>query len=214
MIKPEEIIKSNRKSIALEITKEGKFIVRAPYFVTKKQIESFIAKKEAWIIAAQKRQKENAEKYSFGDVFDGKIVKILGDEYFIRLGNKNEITGNIIYLSDAKFLSAVLKNFAKEYLPERTAVLAEKFGFNYKQIKITSAKTRWGSCGKDNGICYSYRLICADKNTVDYVILHELAHTKEKNHGVGFYALLKKVCPNYKTYEKALKAYSYYTKDL
>jgi len=96
---------------------------------------------------------------------------------------------------------------AKQYLPERVAYFAEKFGFTYQNVFIKNAKSRWGSCSHINNINLNLHLMRLPDALCDYVILHELAHTIEKNHGPGFWNLLDSVCGNSKALDKKLKAY-------
>ena len=74
-------------------------------------------------------------------------------------------------------------------------------------VSINQAKTRFGSCNPKNSICFTYRLILYPKEAIDYVVVHELAHIKEKNHGKRFYALIKQYMPDYKQRENLLKTY-------
>ena len=92
-----------------------------------------------------------------------------------------------------KAIEATWKIEAKAYLPERLDLLAQKFGFKYKEVKISSAKTRWGSCSGRDNINLSLHLMRLPEQLIDYVLLHELCHTIEKNHGPRFWALLDKV---------------------
>ena len=71
---------------------------------------------------------------------------------------------------------------AKETLPQRTQELAAKHGFAYNKVSIRNTVTRWGSCSYQNNISFSLHLLRLPIELQDYVILHELAHTKEKNH--------------------------------
>ncbi|MEJ8801237.1 M48 family metallopeptidase [Pontibacter sp. H249] len=96
---------------------------------------------------------------------------------------------------------------AKQYLPGRVAYFAEKFGFTYENVFIKSAKGRWGSCSHTNNINLNLHLMRLPDALCDYVILHELAHTVEKNHGPHFWALLDSICGNAKALDKKLKAY-------
>jgi predicted metal-dependent hydrolase len=94
----------------------------------------------------------------------------------------------------AKALEATWQREAKEFLPKRTTELAQIHKFSFQKVKITSAKTRWGSCSGKNVICLSLHLMRLPDELLDYVILHELCHTIEKNHKQGFWSLLDKVC--------------------
>jgi predicted metal-dependent hydrolase len=101
-----------------------------------------------------------------------------------------------------------LKKEAKRVLPERVRELAQQFGFRYEDVKIQSSKTRWGSCSHKKSINLSFYLMLVPANLADYVILHELCHTKEMNHGDKFWALMDKVTDNKAYYlRQALKKY-------
>lgn len=98
-----------------------------------------------------------------------------------------------------------LRRRAKEYLPARTEYYAKIMGVEYTSLKITSAKTRYGSCSAKNGICYSLYLMQKPLEAVDYVVVHELAHTVHHNHSAQFYAFIEKFMPDYKERNRLLK---------
>lgn len=87
----------------------------------------------------------------------------------------------------------------------RVEYYSEKMGLYPASVKITSAATRFGSCSGKNSICFSYRLMLYPPEAVDYVVVHELAHIKEKNHSARFYALVERYMPDYREREKLLK---------
>lgn len=86
-----------------------------------------------------------------------------------------------------------LKKEAKRILPQRVNELALQFGFDYSVVKIQSSKTRWGSCSKERNINLSFYLMLLPQHLIDYVILHELCHTHEMNHGEKFWLLMDEV---------------------
>ncbi len=98
-----------------------------------------------------------------------------------------------------------LKALAKAELPRRTAYFAKIMGVTPTSVKITSAKKRFGSCSGQNGICYSWRLMLCPSEAIDYVVVHELAHIRQKNHSPAFYKEVAKILPDYKAREKLLK---------
>ncbi|AKQ47759.1 hypothetical protein TH63_15375 [Rufibacter radiotolerans] len=106
-----------------------------------------------------------------------------------------------------KAIEYTLRLEAKEHLPQRVAFFARQFGFSYQQVTIKNAKTRWGSCSATNNINLNLHLMRLPAHLSDYVILHELAHTVEKNHGPRFWALLDKISGDAKGLDKQLKAY-------
>jgi len=74
-----------------------------------------------------------------------------------------------------------------------------------QQVRITSAKTRWGSCSAKGGLNFSWRLLCAPPEAMDYVVVHELAHLIEFNHSSRFWAIVEGILPDYKARRQSLK---------
>lgn len=99
-----------------------------------------------------------------------------------------------------------LRREAAEYLPPRLARLAKQWGFTYKEARITSGHTRWGSCSSDNTISLNLSLMSLPEHLIDYVICHELCHTVEHNHSDQFWTLVASYMPNWKEVRKELKA--------
>lgn len=168
-----DVIKTKRKTLALEITTEGKVIVRSPLRCNDKIIEAFVLKHDDWIrrnLEKCEQRRKNAEPFEINEADRDKYICL-----------------------------------AKEYLPKRTAYWSNITGLTPSYIKITSAQKRYGSCNGKNGICYSYRVMAYPEKAIDYVIVHELAHIKHKNHGTEFYKLIEKYLPDYREYEKILK---------
>ena len=91
-----------------------------------------------------------------------------------------------------------LRQKAREYLPEKIKYYSDLMGLVPTGVKITSARTRYGSCSPKNSLCFSLYLMQKDERFVDYVIVHELAHIKHHNHGKAFYKLIEKYMPDYK----------------
>ena len=96
---------------------------------------------------------------------------------------------------------------AKQFLPERVHYFAQKFNLQYNKVVIKKASTRWGSCSYQNNINLNLHLMRLPEHLRDYVILHELAHTIEKNHGPRFWALLEKISGNAVGLDKEMRHY-------
>ena len=97
------------------------------------------------------------------------------------------------------------KEQAFEKITESANHYSQISGWKYKTINITSAQGRWGSCSSSGSINFSWKLIMAPFDVVEYVVVHELAHITEKNHSARFWNKVKSILPNYKTQEKWLK---------
>ncbi len=208
MIVPNEIIRCKRRTIGLIINSSGELIVRAPMRASNKAIFDFVASKQAWIERNTKKIK--AKHMSPLKIVDGEKFYILDTLVTIQLtiSQSARLVGNKLFVpinnSSAK-LVAFLKRFAKLYLTNRVAELAASFGFLYNGLKISSAHTNWGSCSSKNHLNFTYKLMLCPTRVVDYIIIHELCHTKIKDHSAKFYNLVAQFCPNYKAHIKWLK---------
>lgn len=100
---------------------------------------------------------------------------------------------------------AGLKRQAAELLPQRVAHYADIMGVRPSGVKITSARTRWGSCSGKNSLNFSFLLMLVPQPALDYVVVHELAHIRVKNHGAGFYREVGRYLPDYKQRVALLK---------
>ena len=107
-----------------------------------------------------------------------------------------------------KQLDSVDVNYAKSYLINRLRFLADQYNFTYNKVSVRNQKTRWGSCSFNNNISLNIKLACLPKHLSDYVILHELVHTKIKNHSPSFWSFLSQYIPDAKKTDRALKRYS------
>jgi predicted metal-dependent hydrolase len=128
---------------------------------------------------------------SFLENSRGALIKIL---------EKNKLKKNVLpekYQNlDAKELQFQLLKEAKQILPQKLEYFAKKYGFSYSKLRFSSARTRWGSCSSKGVISLNIKLIILPEHLCDYVILHELCHTKEMNHGVKFWQVLDSVSDN------------------
>ena len=92
-----------------------------------------------------------------------------------------------------QMLISALRHDAQKYLPARVKALAKKYGFEIGAIRINSSRTRWGSCSEGKNINLSCHLMQLPWHLIDYVLLHELCHTREMNHSPRFWAWMDKV---------------------
>ena len=102
--------------------------------------------------------------------------------------------------------AAVLRRKAELLLAEKVRFWSEKVGLEYQSIKITSAQKRFGSCNLQGGLCFSLFLATYSDDLIDYVVVHELCHTKEHNHSKRFYQLLSSILPDWKERQDRLRS--------
>jgi predicted metal-dependent hydrolase len=97
------------------------------------------------------------------------------------------------------------KERAKALIPRRVSQLAAQYGFEYQRIRITSARTRWGSCSSRGTLSFTWRLVMAPEEMIDYVIVHELVHLHIHNHSKEFWTKVGLIMPGYKAKRLWLK---------
>jgi len=214
MIVIDEIIRTKRKSIALIVQRDGRLTVRAPLRASERDIRAVVEKKADWIHAKQELVKSvypvaKPKEYVNGEGFWylGKIHRLSIVEEEIPLLNLN---GNFYLSRDALPKAETIfidwyRKQAYQVISDRVTWYANKHGFSYKQLKITSARTRWGSCSARGTLSFAWRLVMAPVSVIDYVAVHELLHTQVKNHSREYWNRLRLILPEYKQQIEWLK---------
>ena len=214
MIQPDTIIYSKRKTLSIAIDPFGQLTVRAPKGYSRARIEAFLQEKETWIV------RKKAEMTGAGielppENLHGYAFLLLGKETEISLSETKYIVydkeGNRLFLPEKKSQEKLvkwLKENAKRIFSNVTEEWAKKMDVSYASVTITSARGRWGSCSAENALRYSFRLLYAPKEVIEYVIVHELAHVKHKNHSPLFWREVEKYIPDWKEKRAWLKKYS------
>ncbi len=213
-MKIDQIIRTRRKTIALMIDPQGRLIVRAPLRTSEARIRAIVAQKQAWIeqkqqLARQNRRPEGAQRF-----VEGREFYYLGQRYpltiverrrpLLRLNGRFELARPA--LADAeRVFEHWYREQARTLLAERAAGLAERFGFRFQRLSITGARTRWGSCGARGSLNFTWRLVMAPQKVIDYVIIHELAHLRIRNHSLKFWELVQSLMPDYRQSRDWLK---------
>lgn len=214
-----KIVKSRRRTVSLEINQEGVLTVRAPYGLDRTTIDDILKRHQLWI--RKKRQEvQRRQELSRPKKFeDGEKFLWLGKEYPLRIvarvrpslvftGERFELAASSI-LSAGQLFEAWFKEQARFYLSSRLKEIARKKGFKYRKFRLSSARTRWGSCSAKGTISLVWRLMMAPPEIIDYLIIHELAHTKEKNHSRAFWRLVEELLPDYRERRRWLRKNGY-----
>lgn len=104
---------------------------------------------------------------------------------------------------------AQYKKHAKALFQQKCRYFSEQMELRPASVKVNSAKTRWGSCNRKGNINFTYRLLFAPEELIDYVVVHELAHLKEMNHSADFWAVVEQAMPDYRVRRKKLKEFQH-----
>ncbi|QQS36513.1 MAG: M48 family metallopeptidase [Ignavibacteriales bacterium] len=207
---PYKVIRNNRsKNIRLYVNVLGELEVRIPKRVKEDSISEILMQHSKWILKHLSNRQQKKEFYYLGrklnvvqsfDMF-GTInhFKLKDNVLNIISPCENSLTTNDLF-------EMWLKQEAMEYIPARTAKLAEQYGFVHIRITIRSQKSRWGSCSANGSLSFNSRLMKFDKDVIDYVIVHELCHLKEMNHSKKFWKLVGEIIPEYKYFVKRLRS--------
>ncbi|HPP43170.1 MAG TPA: SprT family zinc-dependent metalloprotease [Caldisericia bacterium] len=218
----EKVIKSNRKTFCIEIDDYGKIILRIPKNSSDLEIEKFLNKHKNWIYKKLKViEKREIELYP-KKFIEGEMFLFLGNFYKLKIVknqkekimlNNNEMNISDKYKTDIrKVIIEFYKKKAFEIISDRVNFYSKKYGYDYNKIKITSANKRFGSCTNKGNLNFTFRLIMAPIEVIDYVVVHELVHLVDKTHKKSFYEKVEKILPDYKKRIKWLNDNSYLLK--
>ena len=212
---PSKVIRSNRRTLSISINEQAELIVRAPHKLSISKIHDFINEKAKWI---NKQQKIVNNRLSDSSI-DKNMVLFLGSLYPIKISmdqfKKLTFDGEefIVGSSDQKLIHSSIKKWYKNKFREiaipRLNYFADKYNLSVNQVRIKEQKTMWGSCSSRNNINLNYLLIMAPMNVIDYVIIHELAHTIHRNHSSNFWKTVESMMPNFKEAKTWLKDFGY-----
>ena len=165
------LIRAKRRTMSLQLDRDGRAVVRAPYGVKKEFIDRFVAEHEVWLARAREKQQNR------------------------RLAHPEPTA------AERKALLAQ----AREYLPMRVDYWSGIMGLTPTVLKITSARTRFGSCSGKNSLCFSWRLMQYPREAIDYVVVHELAHIRHHDHSAAFYRFIASVMPDHEARRALLR---------
>jgi predicted metal-dependent hydrolase len=202
--------KENLRSHYISVQKETGVVLKGKPLVIEKQ-KALILKKAKWIL--DKLELVQAIGYDY--IVTGARIQYLGRRYYVEVFINNELDAINIDFTESKFkislpenlnnqeglklaFDTYFKNKALEKIKPRIKKWSKKTGLKYEEFKVRKLDKRWGSCTPSNKIIISIDAIKLPFSLIDYLIVHELVHTKVKNHSKEFWAELSKHIPNWK----------------
>ena len=207
------LVRARRRTVTIMVDR-ARVQVRAPRWTPMPEIEEFLREKERWI----RRRMEEARRAPAPFLWrEGEPLPVLGEPLRIvlspalagvrRLEQSIEV-GLPAALSPTHLRSAVLgwlRTEARRIFLERVALFAPRLGVSAPELKLSNARTQWGSCNARGRVLLNWRLVHMPLTLVDYVVTHELAHLRELNHSRPFWALVGSLYPAYASARRELE---------
>lgn len=213
----DRLIRSQRRTLALQIDARGQLVVRAPQRLPRVEIERFVRSRAAWIRSHQQRVRAAQppqHRYRSGERF-----LYLGEEYPLEIVDVSrpalELRAGVFRLSRSvapqaeQLLTRWYREQAREAFTRRAEFQAQRLGLRFAKLRVSSARTRWGSCSSRGTLSFTWRLVMAPPAVIDYVIVHELAHLQIQGHGRAFWQLVSAWLPGWQSSAAWLKENGY-----
>ncbi len=219
------LFRESKRAKKLRITvKSARDIeVTVPRGASIAQAMEFVSQKSHWISKSVLKMEEVKATEIFSEKSDFRtkhhrllveksdspksIMRISNSKILVRYDCSREVADPEVQEFIVSAIESALRKEAREYLPERTAELAQKFGLKYNRVFLKRARTRWGSCSSKKNINLNIHLMRLPDRYIDYVILHELAHTVEMNHSPRFWKLLESMEPDSEKLKQEMKSF-------
>lgn len=229
-----KVIRRKRKTIGIKITAEGEVIVTSPFNISEETILNIIKKKEKWIKSKLQLLSQH-KSYKDRNFKSGEKLLYIGKELELEIRNLSSnkiglltdysLNNNLVRISDEKVLvyvddnklnkgdiirELIIKFYrieAEKLLRERTSYYSKIIGVSLNKVTVKDQKTIWGSCSSKKNINYSYRLVMAPIDIIDYVVVHELCHLIHMDHSKEYWRSVELVLPDYKKRKLWLKNY-------
>lgn len=207
-MKIDRLIRTRRKTVAIIVDEQGQLLVRAPRRLPRTQIQELVDQHADRI--AEQQALRRPKRF-----VDGELFWYLGVQYPLSIVDRDSRPE--LYLADRFYLAqeaqprgrelfqAWYRAQAKILLPARVDFYAGRMSLRYRKLRITSAQTRWGSCSSKGDLNFTWRLLMVPPESVDYVVVHELAHLQVQNHSPEFWALVERTMPDYRPRQAWMK---------
>jgi len=222
---PYQLAYTARATLAIHVHPDLRVTVEAPLESDFAEIEKRLHKRAAWIV----RQQRNFRRYSLDfpprQYVSGETHRYLGQQYRLKVLQAEDGKESIHLDREQLLVSAREKNNRAKQLVERwyrqqaQAIFSERvnawfphferFGLHQPEVVVRQMRSRWGSCTAHGKITLNLKLVMVPKPLIDYVIVHELSHLVEHNHGAKFYELLARVMPGWEERREKLERFDF-----
>lgn len=211
---PVKVVEHPRsKRITLRLMPGGSELkVTMPAYVSDKELDQFLDRNRNWVAARRSRLPEKT------DLSEGSTISFEGEDH--RIVHLDRLRGVVepkviggekclLVPGDPKHIERKLLDFLKRQAREKLNIAVARhtasLGVRAKQIRITDSTSRWGSCSSTRTLSFSWRIIMAPPEVLDYLAAHEVAHLREMNHSERFWNLVREICPEMEIHKTWLR---------
>ncbi|MEN8896256.1 MAG: SprT family zinc-dependent metalloprotease [Yoonia sp.] len=194
------------RKLSLRVSRlDGKVTLTIPQRSPLREGIDFLESREIWLRTHLIRLAPEAVVHAGG------VVPYRGDDLPVEVGSvkRTALRDGVLYVPDEATAGlrakAFLKLCARDVLAEASDRYAAMVGRSYSRLSIRDTRSRWGSCSSEGVLMYSWRLIMAPPEVLDYVAAHEVAHLVEMNHSAAFWAVVERICPDYSVHRAWLR---------
>lgn len=204
--------------IRVSVAPDGRLRASMPLFASSRSLRTLLSESREEIRAmlaiyasgqiykdGMRVGKSHAIIASYAPVFNISTQKL---RIIVELPETQHIESSTVQASIRNEVRKALRKEAKHYLPRRLATLATQLGCSYERVRFSHAGTRWGSCSTSGTISLNIALMQLPFELIDYVLIHELCHTKQMNHSQKFWQLVEQADPDYQAHRKLLKSHT------
>lgn len=203
-----------RKTLSIKISSLGDVVVKAPIVMPDSTIKRFLSEKSQWITRTHRQILAGISKIQH--IVDYNSVMLLGETYPIRYTKTKDIRlfeGEMLLPESSQLNMAHKKSLlckfistkAESILPSILQICCAKSGLEYNTLSFNNNKTRWGFCDSRKNLSFNWRSIMLERQVLEYLIIHELIHTRIFNHSASFWSMVGEHCPGYRTHRKTIK---------
>ena len=208
------LVRSSRRSIGLEVDDSG-LTVRAPLRASLVQIESVLQEKTRWVLAKLGERASRAQRLPPMVWQHGAQLPYLGASLQLHLNPAAPRAGELLAVGEGRWVlhlalpedaapasvraqvNAWWLRHARSLFTQRLQWFAPQMGVQWRSLRLSNARTRWGSAKHDGSIMLNWRLLHFRQAVLDYVVIHELAHLRVMDHSPRFWAVVAAACPEY-----------------
>lgn len=204
-----KLIRSARRTLSVSVSPDNVITVRSPYNVPQAEIIRFLNAKKGWIEA--NLNKNSLLRNVFGEVMSGRTILVCGREVGLCV-DKTGIEGifnDNVRVRDIKNLKKVYVSALGDQFLKMAESIASRCGMRVASWGFRSYRSRWGCCDGENRITFNYKILMLPERLQTYIIVHELCHTRRRDHSPAFNRLVLSVLPQKSVLERELKDYSF-----